>query len=504
MRLLIKFFILFLLCILLVGAIVFARQSPAKLVTTADTYAERLLLPDGSQYTGALERGVLAGQGELMWANGDSYKGNFSAGVLAGQGALKLNSGDEYRGEFVAGELTGQGEFIGAGGVRYEGQFLRDKFNGKGEYFDSEGGRYLGHFTEGSLTGPGEYFGPDGEHYEGEFKDWLYEGAGTFTEKNGVYKGQFANGYYDGYGQYLYSDESDSPGKLVAGKWSWGEYEDEEESAGLKNLMVRVEKAIYQQEQLLKTALTRILKSDPQKINLYFVGVASYSRQDVFRKEVEFIRQEFDDHFATEGRSLVLINSDKTLETIPLASTYSIEKSLQAVAEKMNPEKDILFVYLTSHGSAKHELSMVQQGLSLPDLTAERLGEIVKSLPAKWKVIAISACYSGGYIPFIKSPDTLVMTASSKSRRSFGCSDTSEMTYFGRAYFKEALAKSRSFEEAFSRSKILIEQWEKETDKDVQHSQPQISMGKTIQHYLPKWWQHIPPRAHETQKKSRE
>ncbi len=233
------------------------------------------------------------------------------------------------------------------------------------------------------------------------------------------------------------------------------------------------------------------MPSDPEAINLYFVGVAGFSRQDVFRKELDFIHAQFDQQFGTAGRSLVLINHNDTLTNIPMATPHSIEQALQAVAGKMNPDKDILFLYLTSHGSAKHEFSIVQQGMSLPDLTAERLGEMIKALPIKWKVIAVSACYSGGFIPFLESPTTLVMTASSKVRKSFGCTDTSEMTYFGRAYFKEALPEADSFEAAFAKSDTLIAQWEKELDEEVIHSLPQMVMGEEIKQYLPRWWHTI-------------
>src|SRR5690606_23895545 len=111
-------------------------------------------------------------------------------------------------------------------------------------------------------------------------------------------------------------------------------------------------------------------------------------------------------------------------------------------------EQDILFVYLTSHGSREHEFSLELEGLELPDLSAERLGEILRQVPATKKVIMVSACYSGGFIPHLEGPDTLVLTAARHDRRSFGCSDDSDMTYFGRAYFVDALPKASSFEGA--------------------------------------------------------
>lgn len=492
---------LFLACglaiILAVVAAIYLDPQP-KVVAIDQAHVEQLLLPDGAIYTGELKDGLLHGQGELVWSNGARYSGEFARGVFYGQGSLREANGDEYRGEYVAGELTGPGEFVGADGSRYTGEFLRGQFHGKGEFISAEGDRYLGSFDQSGLNGEGEFFGKDGEHYQGEFKHWMFDGVGTLKRNDGEYKGQFSQGAFHGYGLYRYTETADQPEKLLAGRWRWGEFESAGKESDEDALPFLIERALYEQDDLLAAASEALLPSDDKTINMYFVGVAGYSRQDVFRKELSFIHAQFDQKFGTAGRSLVLINHNETLANTPLATPYSIEQALQAVAQKMNPEKDVLFLYLTSHGSAKHEFNIVQQGLSLPDLTAERLGNIVNALPVKWKIIAVSACYSGGFIPLLESPTTLVMSASSKDRKSFGCSDTSEMTYFGRAYFKEALPEARSFEEAFATSEALITQWEKELDDEVTHSLPQISVGAAIKEYLPRWWQTVEQPKNET------
>ena len=485
--------------IVLMAAIVLLYLNPRlQIIATDQTQVQQLLMPDGAIYNGELNAGLLHGQGELIWSSGARYSGEFARGVYQGQGLLREANGDEYRGEFIAGELTGAGEYTGADGSRYTGEFQRGVFHGKGEFTSAEGDRYLGTFEQGDLHGEGEFFGKEGDHYQGEFKYWMFDGVGTLTEKDGEYKGQFSQGIFHGYGLYRYAETADEPEKLLAGRWRWGEFESAGKESDQDALPFIIEKALFQQADLLAAAGKKLLPSDAEAINLYFVGVAGFSRQDVFRKELDFIHAQFDQTYGTAGRSLVLINHNDTLTNIPMATPHSIEQALQAVANKMNPDKDILFLYLTSHGSAKHEFSIVQQGVSLPDLTAERLGEIINALPIKWKVIVVSACYSGGFIPLLESPTTLVMTASSKDRKSFGCTDTSEMTYFGRAYFKEALPEADSFEAAFAKSETLITQWEKELDEEVTHSLPQMVMGEEIKNYLPRWWQTIEQTATPT------
>jgi hypothetical protein len=207
-------------------------------------------------------------------------------------------------------------------------------------------------------------------------------------------------------------------------------------------------------------------------------------------QESQYIRELFDSRFDTAGRSALLINNPHTIEQTPLATRSGLEHLLRSVAAKMNPEEDILFLYLTSHGTSDHTLSIGHPAVKLPDLTAAYLAGMLQSLPVRWRVVAISACYAGGFIEPLRSDNTLVMTAASAERQSFGCSDTSKMTWFAKAYFRESLPQAASFEEAFENARKLIVEWElEEIAKGGEHSEPQIHAGKAIATHLQKWWQ---------------
>jgi hypothetical protein len=58
------------------------------------------------------------------------------------------------------------------------------------------------------------------------------------------------------------------------------------------------------------------------------------------------------------------------------------------------------------------------------------------------KVVVISACYSGIFIPRLANPDILVITAADADHPSFGCQDKAKWTYFGDAFFNVALRPS--------------------------------------------------------------
>jgi hypothetical protein len=158
-------------------------------------------------------------------------------------------------------------------------------------------------------------------------------------------------------------------------------------------------------------------------------------------------------------------------------------------------------LYFTSHGSKKHNLAIDQNGLSLPDLSAQRMADIVSALPIKWKVIVISACYSGGFIPYLVDDHTLIITAAAYDRTSFGCTDDAEMTYFGRAFFLDALLETDSFIAAFVKATELIIEREKAIIKDDNnsHSDPQISKPEAIIEYLKRWRAQLKPVTFEKQ-----
>lgn len=257
------------------------------------------------------------------------------------------------------------------------------------------------------------------------------------------------------------------------------------------------EAALYNQNRMLDDELSRLQPGDPERIELFLLAIAGDGTQEVFRREVEFIRDQFNRDFNTTDRSLLLVNSRTTTRQLPLATTISIEFALKGLASIMDKDQDILFLYLTSHGSPDHDLALDHIGISLPDLSAERLAEIMGQLPVKWKVIVVSACYSGGFIEPLQDPYTLIITAARHDRQSFGCTDEADMTYFGRAYFQKALPEAGSFVEAFNIARHYISDWEKEF---AEESLPQIYAPDEIVRYLDHWVRDNPNTASQTAK----
>lgn len=243
------------------------------------------------------------------------------------------------------------------------------------------------------------------------------------------------------------------------------------------------EEVVYAQPELLKRALDGLQPQRPDRADWYFLGVGGAYYQSVFRQETETVRALFDTRFATSGRSLILVNSDDTVLSQPIASRTSILRALQAIAARMDPEQDVLFLFLTSHGSETHELELNYWPLELAAVTPEWLRTALDESGIRHRVIVLSSCYSGGFIPVLQTPDTLLITAANATRTSFGCTDDAEMTYFGRAFFDEALRREQSLWSAYASAREAIRA--REAEQGYEPSDPQWWVGESMERELP-------------------
>ena len=437
-----------------------------------------------STYTGSFKNGHFYGHGVLVTAAGASYNGQFKDGLYHGKGLYMAENGGRYTGNFTEGQFVGQGSFE-QGKIRYEGDFVDWLFDGNGIYYDGLGGRYVGQFVDHQLKGKGEYFAPNGAYYKGEFANFQYHGKGHLTTPDGdQYWGDFHLGRYHGNGQLRYAKILDGT-KQVTGRWHHGALVESNERNHIIDPQAVIERVLYNQKHLLNDNWRQLVENDPDKVDLYFLGIAGDGSQAVFRREVLAVKDYFDSYYDTEGKSTVLINSSSTYETYPLATNTSIELTLNAIADRMDKDNDILFVYMTSHGSEDFEFYLHQQSAQFNDLSASQLNDMLDSLPIRWKVIFISACYSGGFIPALKNNDTLIITAAAEDKASFGCSDRSERTYFGEAFFEDALPMSSSFVDAFDKAKSIVAG--REAKEGYEHSNPQIHKPTAIVEQLSLW-----------------
>lgn len=239
-----------------------------------------------------------------------------------------------------------------------------------------------------------------------------------------------------------------------------------------------VETVFYAQPGLMQQSLAALQPQRPGVTDLYLLALGGFGLEDVFLKEVEFVREQFDRQYDTAGRSLILANNPARVSQYPLASRPNLAQGLQGVAQKMDTAEDVLFLFMTSHGSRDHRFSLEFGAIELNDLTPQQVRQALDDAGIRWRVILVSSCFSGGFIEALQSPETLVITAAAADRTSFGCGVDSDFTYFGTAYFKQALPRQPRFIQAFD----LANSWvsDREQQEDISASQPQIFVGDAI------------------------
>ena len=245
------------------------------------------------------------------------------------------------------------------------------------------------------------------------------------------------------------------------------------------------EQVMYAQGKRMDEAISKLTPRTPGKVNLYLVAFAGDGSENVFRNEVEYVEKQFDERFDAGGHTLVLINNPATLTQRPLASLSNLETAIDAVAAKMKVDEDVLLLFITSHGSAEHELAVDLDPLPLDRIAPEDLADLLAGSNIRNKVIVLSACYSGGFIDALKGPSTMIITAARADRPSFGCGTKSDITDFGRAFFVNGLNHSDTFDGAFNEARQLVNDWE--TKAGDEHSDPQISKTLQIEAQLKLW-----------------
>jgi len=429
---------------------------------------EGTLKENGMTYRGEFKADQYSGLGRLELDDGSTYQGQFAHGKPNGEGQRGDGNGNQFTGHFVDGQLQGNGTFNSADGDIYVGGFKNNQLHGKGRYENADGDVWLGQFEEGSLNGKGELIGADGSHYIGQFSDWRFAGQGRLNLPDGsFYIGQFDNDSYSGRGTLVLTD-----GTVQSGTWINGQ---RVRDANGKLLPDSLELGLLAQGRLLEDALSNVPASTPA-VELYTLTLGGDGKQSVFLRESDYVANMLTSRFGAFGQ-IRLVNHRDHLVDRPMATRENMRRAAVTLAERSGPE-DLIFIYLTSHGTSDHELVLEQPRMELSDLPADELAAVLAPLKNRDKVIVISACYSGGFIPALKDERTLIMTASRADRVSFGCSEEANFTYFGDALFAQALNQTDDLEQAFKLARATVA--ERELADGFEASEPQIWAPKTV------------------------
>jgi hypothetical protein len=229
------------------------------------------------------------------------------------------------------------------------------------------------------------------------------------------------------------------------------------------------------QPSLTKAEIDRLPAQRAGVTDIYVLGVAGWS-DDVFAKELDGALDAISGVLPIKDRTVRLINNRETLANVPLANIRNFEAALHGIGAVMDKDEDVLIVLMTSHGTPNGF------GLQLPtgvvELTPQEVASSLEREGIKNRVVIVSACYAGIFVPPLANDTSIVITAADAKNTSFGCAPERDWTYFGDAYFRQSLHAGSDFETAFAHARVLIEGWE--LMDHVPRSNPQGAFGQAL------------------------
>lgn len=235
------------------------------------------------------------------------------------------------------------------------------------------------------------------------------------------------------------------------------------------------------QPMLIEAQIRKLLPERKGTADVYAIGIAGWSDQDVFIKELSGGLAALDKSIGLDRGMVRLVNHADTTETLPIANRTNFASAVHSVAQIMDRDDDVLVLFITSHGGPTG-VALRLTGALNSWLSPDHVAAVLDREGIKNRVLIVSACYSGVFAKRLASPDSVVLTAADANSASFGCSNEREWTYFGDAMFNRNLAAGVSLEDAFEKAKARISQWE--ARDDVAPSNPQGVFGSSLSEKL--------------------
>jgi hypothetical protein len=242
---------------------------------------------------------------------------------------------------------------------------------------------------------------------------------------------------------------------------------------------VDAESILFGEADRIDRALDAVGRANSPRPRAFFLGFAGVGEEKVFAQEIGLASRVLGERYDIGNRSVSLINDQRDLERAPLATVSGLRYALAGLASRMNLDQDVLILSISSHGSEDPAIVVSNSQLPLDDLTDEDLADALRESGIKWRVVIISACYAGAFIERLIDTQTIVITAAAADRTSFGCSNDRDLTYFGEAFYRDALPGARSLRDAFETAKVAIAA--RERSEHVTPSEPQGYFGARME-----------------------
>jgi hypothetical protein len=260
--------------------------------------------------------------------------------------------------------------------------------------------------------------------------------------------------------------------------------------AGVEIELDRSPAAELDQHRRFDHALAGLLPQRHGIVDAYVLVVALDS-DPVFGREARVAGDVLQRRFGALGRTIVLAGSDGSGSgTLARGTPETLAVALARIAELMDRSEDVLILYTTGHG-APYGLYYHDADSGYGLISPNRLANMLNGLGLRNRLLILSACYSGIFVPALESDTTAIVTAASAVRTSFGCVAQNDWTFFGDAMINHALRSPQPLASVVAEADRLVAGWE--ADMQALPSQPQFSAGPETARWLGILEQHIPP-----------
>lgn len=248
---------------------------------------------------------------------------------------------------------------------------------------------------------------------------------------------------------------------------------------------------IRAQQRRLDAALAALAPQRPGTADAYVLTIALDS-DPVFAREAREAARVLGARYGAAERTLVLAGPDGTRDDAPHGSITALLLALEHIGALMEDNEDVLVLYTTSHGmdlGLAYHYGDTGYGV----LSPAKLKSALEEAGIRRRVLILSACYSGVFVPVLASADTAILTAAASTRTSFGCVAENDWTFFGDALINRALRQPVALDEAARQASRSVAEWESKAR--FLASLPQVSIGAGVQAWMPQLEAGMPQQA---------
>ena len=218
--------------------------------------------------------------------------------------------------------------------------------------------------------------------------------------------------------------------------------------AGTDAVSPASEAVLAAQEFMMDRVLDGLEDERPGIVDLYFVGFAPDSRRPGFAADADTAQRTMDERWNTGGRSVVLVNSPMTVAERPFASITHLRKVLLEIGDIIDPDEDVVMLYLTGSSTTGHALAAVNPPLELASLSPQGLRQLLDAAGIRWTIVVVSTCEAGAWVEALQDDETAVIASSSADVKGSDCAGGIRPSAFGDVFFGSAMRQSDDLEHA--------------------------------------------------------